>query len=228
MKSLLLTILTLGSTFLHGSVIYSWDSGFAGGGSVPDGSSTGWSDTRNVSGISGEVVDVNVTLNISGGYNGDLYVYIAHNGQMAVLLNRAGRTSTSAFGYGDAGMNVTFNDQAAQTTDIHLYRTVPSFSISGGTEWRPDARAIDPATVLDSDSRTATLAVFNGASPNGDWTLFAADRSGGAVSTVANWGLEISAVPEPVTGALALFAAASLVRAIITIEARRRKGQGPQ
>src|SRR5688572_4200414 len=103
----------------HAAVIYSWNSGFANNGYVPDGNTTGWADTRTISGLAEEISDVNVTLNVSGGYNGDLYVYLQHDSGFSVLLNRVGRTTTTPFGYGDAGLNVTFNDDAAQTTDIH-------------------------------------------------------------------------------------------------------------
>ena len=32
-----------------------------------------------------------MTLNLSGGWNGDLYAYLVHNSGFAVLLNRVGR-----------------------------------------------------------------------------------------------------------------------------------------
>jgi subtilisin-like proprotein convertase family protein len=44
------------------------------------------------------------------------------------------------------------------------------------------------------------LSSFNGLNPNGSWTLFLADMSGGAVSTLQSWELDITgtaAVPEP-------------------------------
>ena len=35
------------------------------------------------------------------------------------------------------------------------------------------------------------------ANGNGNWTLYLADVSGGDVSTLNSWALEIAAVPEP-------------------------------
>jgi len=46
---------------------------------------------------------------------------------------------------------------------------------------------------------------FNGLNPNGTWTLFFADLSGGDASTLVSWGLDIAAVPEPTTWALVGF-----------------------
>jgi subtilisin-like proprotein convertase family protein len=187
-----------------------WTSGFANGGAIPDANPGGWSDTRSVSlfGSGYALTDVNVTLTISGGFNGDLYAYLSHSGGFTVLLNRVGRTSSSSFGYGDAGLSITLDDQASTTTDIHLYQTVGGYSISGGVAWRPDGRNVDPVSVLDTDSRTRLLSQMSGLDPNGSWTLFIADLSGGGgTSLVTSWGLELTAVPEPTHVALGVFGA---------------------
>src|SRR5512147_1908086 len=87
---------------------YNWNIGVA----LPDANPVGWSDTRTLSlgtlppGTTTEIVDVNVHLNISGGYNGDLYGYLVHSSGFAVLLNRSGRTGTDSFGYANTGFNV--------------------------------------------------------------------------------------------------------------------------
>ena len=61
--------------------------------------------------------------------------------------------------------------------------------------------------VVDSGNPTALLSSFNGLNANGNWTLYIADVSGGSVSTLTSWTLEIAAVPEPgslVEGAVAV------------------------
>src|ERR1051325_4446840 len=64
---------------------YDFNSGFNNGGAIPDGNPTGWSDTHAISlalpgdGTTTQINDVNVRLNISGGYNGDLYGYLVHS-----------------------------------------------------------------------------------------------------------------------------------------------------
>jgi subtilisin-like proprotein convertase family protein len=195
------------ATTIAQATLYSvtWNSGFANGGVIPDGNATGWSDTRTVSltGLPDNIIlDVNVRLNISGGYNGDLYAYLVHSSGFSILLNRSGKTAGDAFGYGDAGYNITLDDGAANG-NIHLYQTVlnPGGSALTGI-WAPDARNVNPATVLDTDAQTALLSSFNGLDGNGTWTLFLADMAGGDISTITSWGLDISVVPEPTTWAL--------------------------
>jgi subtilisin-like proprotein convertase family protein len=169
------------------------NSGFANGGVIPDGSLTGWSDTRSVSGI-GNISDVSVTLNLSGGWNGDLYAYLVHGSGFSVLLNRVGVTANGSPGYGTAGMNVTLSD-AAVLGNIHSVLA----PVSGGI-YQPDGRNVNPLTpgsVLGSTPSTTPLSSFNGLNPSGNWTLFIADVSGGDVSTVTSWGLDIASVPEP-------------------------------
>jgi subtilisin-like proprotein convertase family protein len=177
---------------------------------VPDGSILGWSDTRTVVTSHTLIESVTVHLNVSGGFNGDLYAQLTHSTGFAVLLNRVGRKSSALLGYSDSGMNVQFNDSAANG-DIHSYRatlfgneTTPLVGPLTGT-WRPDGRAVDPGLVLDTDLRTAFLSSFIGLNPNGDWTLFVADLEGGDVSTVTGWGLTLVVVPEPGIGGLLLF-----------------------
>jgi subtilisin-like proprotein convertase family protein len=176
--------------------VQTFNTGFANGGVIPDGSFTGWSDTRTLSGApAGTITDISVSLNISGGWNGDLYAYLVHDSGFSVLLNRVGVTANGSPGYGTAGMNVTLND-AAVLGNIHSVLA----PVSGGI-YQPDGRNVNPLTpgsVLGSTTPTALLSSFNGlSSAGGSWTLFIADVSGGDVSTVTSWGLDIASVPEP-------------------------------
>ena len=69
----------------------------------------------------------------------------------------------------------------------------------------PDGRTTFPTLTLDSDTPSAFLTSFDGLDPNGDWTLFIADLSGGDTHTLVSWGLEVTGpVPEP--GTTVLFA----------------------
>jgi subtilisin-like proprotein convertase family protein len=214
------------SALAANAALLSWTSSLGQPASIPDGAPTGWSDSVSLSGIEGEIVDVNVRFTTVDGYNGDLYVYLAYNGQTSVLLNRPGRSDSSAFGYGDAGLNVTFNDQAP--ADIHSYRQVSGYSINSGAQWQPDARASNPLYSMASDSRTKYLSSFNGASGNGSWTLFVADMSGGGATHVSSWGLDIetaSVVPEPVNVALVVFAVGAVTVALFRrLTLRRERG----
>ena len=159
-----------------------WNSGFAGGGIVPDGNFSGWADTRTVSTMpAGILQSVAVNLNLSGGWNGDLYAYLVHSSGFSVLLDRVG---PGAYGYGDAGMNVTL-------ADVGTYGTVQgNIGTYGG--------GFVPTGVWNPDNTSGSLASFLSTAPNGTWSLFIADMSAGGVTTVQNWGLQmdIVAVPE--------------------------------
>ena len=165
---------------------------------IPDNDASGLSSTVTFASPQINAVQtMNVTLNITGGFNGDLYAYLTHGSGFAVLLNRVGKTGANGLGYADGGFNVTLGD-AASNGDIHSYQLTvnPGGAALSGT-WAPDARNIDPAVSLDTSPRTAFLNSFNGIDPNGSWTLFVADVSAGGVSTLNSWGLQVIGVPEP-------------------------------
>jgi hypothetical protein len=201
----------VGACFAADAAVYtlSYNSGFANSGVIPDANPTGWSDSRTVSVADPVITDISVRLNVSGGFNGDLYAYISYNGVLVPLLNRVGIGSGNSFGYSDTGFNMTLSTAGA--FNVHDYGAhSPSINGSGqltGT-WQADGRNIDPNSAPASfdAAGTAGLGDYSGLNPNGTWTLFFADLSGGAQSTVVSWGLDISAVPEPANVALGVFA----------------------
>lgn len=169
---------------------------------VPDGDPTGLADTESVA-PSGYVSSVTVQAVFGGdaASNGDLYMYLQHGSSLAVLLNRPGVDVGNPTGYGDPGMQITFDDAAANG-DIHIYRqtlfgsdSVPlggplTDSIAGA--WQPDGRKVDPTLVTTADPRTATLSVFNGQQITGAWTLFVADVATGHQTSIDSWTLTIN------------------------------------
>jgi subtilisin-like proprotein convertase family protein len=170
---------------------------------VPDGSPSGVADVRTVSSPIVNLSKVRVKLRIDGEFNGDLYGYLRHTTStttnIAVLLNRAGRTAGDSAGYDDAGFNVTFDD-AAENGDVHVYRnvsTVPAGSPLTGT-WRPDGRNVDPGVVNDAVPRTATLAGFNGQDASGEWALFLSDLESGGTNMLVSWELDLDGAQRPV------------------------------
>ena len=184
---------------------------------IPDGSAAGWSGTATASGYLPSISAISVTLNISGGYNGDLYAYLSYGGVLVPLLNRVGvgtGGSRSAFGYSDAGMNITLSDSGAN--NIHFYQEAGG-SITGGALWRPDGRAIDPlgAPSTFDAAGTVNFGSYNGMNANGTWTLFLADLSGGEQSQLVSWSLDITAVPEPVNVALGIFGGVFVVVVLV-------------
>lgn len=170
---------------------------------IPDNNSVGVADFVSVSSTIGFIQSIEVTLNITGGFNGDYYVYLQHDSGFSVLLNRPGKTASNPFGYADGGAFVTIS-QAALNGDIHAYQNItnPAGGQLTGT-WQPDGRNIDPLNVLDTTPRTATLQNFIGLGAAGNWTLFVADRSAGGVGTLTSWSATITgAIPETGTASL--------------------------
>jgi subtilisin-like proprotein convertase family protein len=171
---------------------------------IPDGSPVGVMEQFTVSGLGITVSNVLVTLDITGGFNGDLYAYlVSPQGQLAVLLNRPGVTGSNPFGYGDAGMNLTLDGLAAN--NIHDYGSTPGYSLSG-TTWAADGRNVNPqaaGSVLYGTPPTADLSIFQNANANGVWTFFIADLgAGGGTASLNNVILSILTVPEPQTAVM--------------------------
>lgn len=170
-------------------------------GAIPDGRSTGLADTRVIAATGLVITDIDVSLTLrgagtGGGFNGDLYVTLLHNGVFTVLLNRPGRRADDPFGYDDNGLSVTLDDSAS--ADVHSYRlsltgdeTIPLPGILSG-QFQPDGRASDPAVVLASDTRAFRLEAYQGLDPAGEWTLFAADLEAGGELRLLSWGLTIT------------------------------------
>jgi len=167
---------------------------------------------------------VSVTLNIAGGFNGDLYAYLTYESAFCVLLNRVGRMATNVFGYPDSGFNVSLTDFALN--DIHTYRNQsnPNGGVINGT-WQPDGRSNPPGSAFDTSLRDTTLGDFTGLNPNGQWTLFIADRSALGEATLVNWSLDIiGVVPEPSTWALLVCGGAIVLARRTLVGNRRRAG----
>jgi hypothetical protein len=113
---------------------------------IPDGNPVGLMEQFTVSGTGGSVSNVQVTLEITGGFNGDLYAYlVSPQGQLVVLLNRPGVTSINPFDYGDAGMNIRLDGIAPN--NIHDYVSTPGYSLSG-TTWAADGRNVNPLAAI--------------------------------------------------------------------------------
>lgn len=167
------------------------------GGTIPDGNPVGTSFYGDITAPAGDTVSsLSVSFTVTGGYNSDLYAYLlSPNGTMVVLLNQAGGLTGSGFN------NVTFS-------------TGPYSSIQ---------TAVNDGVVSGTWNAAGDLANFAGAGVNGTWTLYFADLSGGATSTLNSWSLDITAVPEPVNVALGVFGVLGCGALVVRI---RRRGTG--
>lgn len=175
---------------------------------IPDYDDPGYTNIRSFSntGIS-QIQSVTVGLTFTDGWNGDLYVYLVHDGSLSILLNRPGRSLLNLDGASSSGMTINLSDLAA--ADVH---TALSFAGAPSGDFQPDGRTTDPYDTLDTDARPAMLSVFNDQSADGNWTLFVADQATGEQSTLTSWSLSITGVPEPGTGLLGLLGTLILLR----------------
>ena len=193
---------------------------------LPDNDPSGWAYTFTSSVPDAPVSDVNVTLKLTGGFNGDLYAYLVHGSGQAILLNRAGRDTGMPYGYPDPGFSVTLDDEAPlvggiTAPDIHLYQTLsPVYDVSGALTglWQPDARTLDPAAVLAGSPRSAFMSSFDGLPTDGSWTIFIADLSAGGMTTLESLSIVVEQVPEP-----SAVAALALAGAMLAWRSRRRR-----
>ena len=181
---------------------------------IPDGDFSGLSDTHELPPAGKAIQSIVVNLVLSpmgdGGFAGDLYATLAHEGVgYSVLLNRPGRNKDRPAGYSDnVPIELSLRDGAP--TDVHRYRLTltgdESLSLAEALSgpWQPDGRAFDPFEVVSSDARTAMLGSFAGANPGGSWTRFVADVSAGGQYRLESWSLAIALVPEPSAATLLL------------------------
>ena len=162
---------------------------------ITDGSAFVGSSSQVVSDTGGgTVAGVTVGLNISGGYNGDLYVYlVAPDGVTTVtLLNRPGSAPfyAAGAGFGNGSVNSFVLDSGNGNPSIQTAVETSGVAMTGNF------------------SASGSLANMNGSASDGTWTLYFADLSagGGTGPSVLNgWTLNLTVVPEPVTLALVVF-----------------------
>lgn len=164
---------------------------------IPDGNAVGLPAPGKVSGLSGVISSISLGINLTGGYNGDLFAYLeAPNGATVALFNQPGVTENDPFGFGGSGLAITLS--AAGTSKFQTANETPGLVVTG--DFQP----------------TGSFATLNDLDPNGTWTLFVADLAdGGGLAELNTWSLNIgtvpAAVPEPGQGTgMALLAVAAL------------------
>lgn len=211
LKKLLLTFCVVFST-ANAATVLSLSQNWNGTLFIPDNDATGVTRTFTFATGIGFVTDVNLILEVEGGWKGDFYGYVFHNGKIASIMNRVGRTTANPFGFGLGGFLLGFDDQAM--ADVHT--SLAATGLATGV-FQPDGRIVDPDFVLDTDARTNLLSIFNGENADGDWTVFIADLGSGDSGILKSVTIELSVVPEPSTMILLLGSS--------TIMLRRKRGQ---
>ena len=209
MKAVIFSILFV-VTIARGALV---NQAFTENTAIPDGNPVGvsFTETFNQDPNAGDIVgELTLTLNVSGGYNGDPYAYLtSSDGTTVTLVNQPGVSESDPFGYGGAGFNVTLSDSAS--TSIQTTPETDGIAFTGTYQ------------------AAGNLADCNGSPVDGAWTLYFADESsGGGTAMLNSWSLNISAVPEPekwgLYSALGLLAICGLR---LWKETRRRRHKRP-
>jgi Ca2+-binding RTX toxin-like protein/subtilisin-like proprotein convertase family protein len=158
---------------LSGIVSFTQSTGFA----VPDPGEA--SSTLTVSGLGGQVLDINARVTATHSWNDDFDILlVGPAGQSVILMSDAGD------GNDLIGTLLTFDDEAA----ANLSQTATNATGS----YRPTnfAENADPFSVAGPYG--SALTVFDGTNPNGTWTLYAVDDDVIMSGSINNWGLDIT------------------------------------
>jgi len=146
----------------------------------PGGQATPYPSPIAVSGLSGAVTDVKVTLrSITHEWAADLDVLLVGPfGQSVVLMADAGD------GHPISDITLTFDQAAAGTVPTPMvsgtYRPTIVFGAFNGTPPAPPG------------PYGTSLALFNGTVPNGTWNLYVFDDAFAGVGTIQGWSLDIT------------------------------------
>jgi subtilisin-like proprotein convertase family protein len=137
------------------------------GAPIPDGSLSGETYTL-VFPQSGELLDLNLSLDITHTWVGDLGVRLRHNESAleVQLVDRPGR-GDSGFGSSADDMNIILDDEAGATVEDGA-----------------------PFTIGGSYSPNEPLSTFDGIDANGTWVLTITDAATGDTGTLNSWCLE--------------------------------------
>ena len=177
-------------------------------GAIPDGNPSGISfvGTYDAAPVGSTVSSQTVSLNISGGFNGDLYAYlVSPNGTLVMLMNQPG-VSLNGIGASGAGMNITLTD---------------SFTANGSIQ-----NVTSGSYLTGNYNAAGSLVNLNGSQADGNWTLFFADlANGGGTSLVDGWSLNITVVPEPVNMAMVIFGVSFIVIGAVRVYRGSRKAR---
>jgi uncharacterized delta-60 repeat protein/uncharacterized repeat protein (TIGR01451 family) len=150
--------------------------------------------TIEVNNMGGTITRVTATLaNFSHQYPSDVDVLlVSPSGQRTMLMSDAGTNLAVA------NLRLTFSDAAVAALPLlsglqaGTFRPANYAAPGLNTADRFLPPAPQPIPVTDPFPYTNTaLSVFNGMGPNGTWSLYVMDDTGGQVGSISNWSLSI-------------------------------------
>jgi uncharacterized repeat protein (TIGR01451 family) len=161
---------------------------------IPDhGSASPYPSTISVSGLTGLVGKVAVSLNgLTHGFPDDIdIILVSPSGQKVVLMSDTGG------GHSITNLNLTFDDSASSGLPDNAQiasGTYKPTDFEAGDNFPPPAPAGAVSTFLSG---------FNGSNPNGNWSLYVVDDATGDPGSISGWSLSITTI-NPVSAAVNL------------------------
>lgn len=153
---------------------------------IPDNTPAGATSTADVSGIPSAITNVQVQVNTTHTWVGDLVISLTSPSGTTVTLLDQPNVPLGTFGCSNNDVNVLFADGQPDPE-----------SICSGTP--PQGNTADPWPVTDASPVPGNaMADFNGEDANGTWTMTISDNATGDTGTLVDWELIIS---PPAAGA---------------------------
>jgi uncharacterized repeat protein (TIGR01451 family) len=141
---------------------------------IPDNNPAGVGVTADVSGVPGPITNVEVQVNATHTWVGDVTLTLTSpGGTVVTLLDRPG-VPAGTFGCNNENINVRFADGQPDPEGVCGAADAP---------W-----PVTDASPVPGDA----MADFNGEDANGAWTLTAFDAAGGDTGTIVDWELFIT------------------------------------
>lgn len=143
---------------------------------IPDSNTGGVSRSLSIT-EPGTILDLDVQLEISHTWNGDLIVELSKDGTSVTLIDRVGSLIFQPpFGFADAGFDIILDDASPQSIETS---TSNGGLLSGTFSPQP-----------------GTLSSFAGLDQSGTWTLTVLDLAKGDTGALVTWGLIVSTSGE--------------------------------
>ncbi|MBX3059022.1 MAG: carboxypeptidase regulatory-like domain-containing protein [Anaerolineae bacterium] len=148
---------------------------------IPDNNPAGVTDSLSISDI-GEISDLNVYLDVSHTWVGDLIFTLTHQetGTSVTFVDRPG-VPASTFGCSGDNIDATLDDEASSPVENECAAATP--------------------TIQGSFTPNNPLSAFDTEDLNGTWILTASDLAGGDTGTVNEWCVDVVTV-DPNAGTL--------------------------
>jgi subtilisin-like proprotein convertase family protein len=159
---------------------------------IPDNNPLGVSDTLNM-GASFSIQDVNISLDVTHTWVGDLIVTVEHLGTTVTIMDRPG-VPASTFGCGEDNLDIVLDDEGS----------------GGAIEAQCSPGLSSPPGYAPNNP----LSAFDGLDSAGNWTITISDNAGADTGTLNSWTVTFSELGASPCGAVG----ACCVGATCTIE----------